>query len=127
VLPCLILLGVWFFDCREALEAIAGTTYPGMRRMNGGDLAPWEAMRGWLAPLTIYRSPLTNQSESQAPLALYVPLLLWFLCARKKLKRPALFYAVAGSMLFLRLYQFAGLPGPIAALTGWNRCNPYRL
>ena len=66
----LVLIGLWYTGARDAIETVRQSVYPGSRRDAGGDMAAWTLMRGWLAPLTVYRVGFLNQSEMQGALLL---------------------------------------------------------
>ena len=122
----LLVLGGWLFDAREAINALLNTQYPGLRRLNGGNSGIWSLVKGWLAPLTIYKVDYLNQCELQGPLTLFIPLLMIFIIRFQNLKTSCMAWGLIFFTLWTFWYQLIGLPAWLATITFWNRCNPPR-
>ena len=121
----LFLLG-WLRDASEAVRTLLETSYPGQRRMSGGTMELWTLVKGWLAPLTIYKVEYQNQCELQGPLSLLFPLAAIWLVRFRELKKSPMAWAVVLFTVWTSCYQLTGFPDWLAALTFWNRCNPPR-
>ncbi len=121
----LFLLG-WLRDASEAVQAVLETSYPGKRRMSGGTMGFWTLIKGWLAPLTIYKVDFLNQCELQGPLSLLFPLAAVWLIRFGELKRSLIAWATVLFTVWTLCYQLFGFPDWLAAATFWNRCNPPR-
>ena len=114
------LLWLWYDGAGAAVSLIAASVYPGQRRLTGGDLPLWALGRGWLAPLTEYKSDYSNQSELQNAMTLFLPLAVLAIRDRE-LRRNFLFAALGGFVLFVLCYQYVGFPPFLARLTGFDR------
>ncbi|MCI6287280.1 MAG: hypothetical protein MR727_00940 [Lentisphaeria bacterium] len=116
----------WESGAAEAVHALLATTYPGQRRCSGGTMGLWTLVKGWLAPLTVYKTGYSNQCELQGPLTLALPLAGWIFFRLKTLKRDWLLWSLVLFTVWSIWYQLIGFPDWLAALTLWDRCNPPR-
>ena len=126
VIVCAALLLGWLHDASDAIRTLMETTYPGRRRMSGGIMDWWTVVKGWLAPLTIYKVDYSNQCELQGPLSLLFPLAAIWIIRFHEMKKNLMAWAVVIFAGWVYLYQMVGLPDWLAAVTFWNRCNPPR-
>lgn len=116
----------WKSGADAAIQSLLATTYPGQRRCSGGTMGLWTLVKGWLAPLTVYKTGYSNQCELQGPLTLALPLAGWILIRFKTLKRDWLLWSLILFAGWNFWYQLIGFPDWLAALTFWDRCYPPR-
>ena len=123
-----VVLGSWYINNSEAIQAMLSSTYPGQRRIYGGRFTLWDAIRGWLAPLTLAKNyGYSNVCELQSYLSYLVPI-AGLLCLKKeKLRFQPVEIAILGFILFTMLYQYASFPEWLGKLSFWNRCSEARV
>lgn len=126
----LLIMGIWWMDARDAVQAIQNTVYPGQRVFEaGGDIDPWFFIKGLLSLQTMYRpTPLMDPSDAGSfifmPLALAVAGVLAF----KIHKKPRLIGIVLSIyMLAVAAYMFSGFNATIAPVIFWGAVTSYRL
>lgn len=124
------ILGCWWLDAREAIQAIQNTVYPGQRVLEaGGDIDPWFFIKGFLSLQTMYRpTPLMDPSDAGSfifmPLALAVAGVLVF---KSHQKTRLLGVVLAIYILAVTTYMFSGLNATIARWSLWGAVTSYRL
>lgn len=124
------LLGPWWVDAREAVDAIRQTLYPGQRMTEvGGDVDVWLALKGWLTPFTLHDPQSPMISADAGSFALFLPVVaLWGVW--QVWRRPQQYGLAVGLLLcFLWIAYFVhvGLPAGLARWTLWGSATSYRM
>ena len=124
-------VGAWWLDARPAVDAMNATVYPGRRvAVTGGALAAADFVRGFENPAHHWRepSPVPNPSEAASFPYLFPVCLAAILAGILRGRRPsALEWALAGFCAWGTLFQFIGMPGPLAKVTLWGRVPETRV
>ncbi|MBO5762324.1 MAG: hypothetical protein J6R85_00475 [Lentisphaeria bacterium] len=123
----LILLLSFWWTCREEIALIARSVYPGRRFDCGGSMVFWESVKGFFAPITIYKIGMGNQSEMQAAQLYWIPLVLGAVWFRRQIRLDGRLLAPVFFLIFAFVYQYIGFPEWFAALTFWRYCTPGRV
>ncbi len=126
IITVLLLTGLWFAAARDAIAAVQQSVYPGHRLVTGGEMPLWTLVRGWLAPLTVYRVGYLNQSEMQGALLLPLAFLVVFAAHYRAVRHDRIVWSIAGFTIWTLWYQHIGFPGWLAGITLWDRCTPAR-
>ncbi len=120
-----VLVAVFAVECREPLQILAGTAYPGQRRIAGGDLsvpALFNAFQTAFLRKDGY-APLGNVCDAASFQFLSPAILLfvaWEAVARKRRPDPVV-AAVGIYTVVLLLHALVGLPGFLARATLLDR------
>lgn len=120
-----LLLCCWYLAVQDVIPLVANAVYPGLRRNPGGEMEWWMAMRGFLAPLTIYKLDFSNQSEMQNAQLLFLPLII-LMFRVQELRRDRIFLLTSIFLSVILFYQYIGFPGWLATATGFDRCTGTR-
>lgn len=115
-----------YADAAAEVRTIMGSVYPGLRNLCGGDMFWWELMKGWLAPLSMYRFGYMNQSEVQGVLSLIFPFAVYIGMYFRRLRDNLTLYAISAFCIFTLIYQHVGIPEWLGELTLWRYCYPNR-
>jgi len=126
-----LLIGSWWLDTTDAIEKIKATIYPGARNaLNGGEINPLWALRGYTNPetLTFGAGPHANQSEISSYILFPLPLLALGLlyCGRLTTNRWTLRACIAFIAAW-SVFRFFGVPLWLAEITLWSRVPSGRL
>ena len=121
------LIALWYCDAAMAVERIAASAYPGMRRECGGGLPWWMSLAGHLSWLTVYKTTFMNQSELQGFFNILPVLAAWCIVNRRRLKAVWTWRMLWIFTLMISVYQFFGFPAWLAEITLWSRCTPIRM
>lgn len=130
-LTALVLLGAWWVDAHDAVQAMRDTIYPGGRSTEaGGDIDRWFLLKGWLSPLSMYinQSSLIVPSDA-ASVVFVLPALLvavvrqWWLDRRFNATSVAL--VLSGS--FIAIFMWLGLPQAVARWSLIGFATTYRM
>lgn len=126
---CMLLLGAWWLDAREAVDAMRQTIYPGQRiTETGGDIDRWFLLKGWLNPLTLHIEAPMVSSEAASFQFLWLGTWVvvgWQSWRARRLDPVA--GALLGFALFALVFQFAGVAPWLARATLWGSVTSYRL
>lgn len=127
----LAVLGAWWADAHDAVQAMRATVYPGQRGAEaGGDIDRWFLLKGWLAPVTMYRdgsSLMGGASDAGSIVLLVVPALaaaLWRWRAQRRIDAVAM--ALCAWLVIALWFLFVGFPPAFAHATGWGSTTTYR-
>ena len=128
-LLCALLMGTWWLDAREAIDAMRNTVYPGQRAaLHGGGL-PWPALlRGYgnLDTLATLQNNVSNASELASYFLLVLPLLLLAL-RHAAYSRRWVGAVIAAFVVIVVLYAVIGFPPALAKLIFWHYVPTNRL
>jgi hypothetical protein len=128
----LLVLGAWWLDAHDAVAALRGTVYPGQRSTEaGGDVDNWFLVKGWLAPVTMYRASSLmpgGASDGGSIVLLVLPLLAAVAWRWRELRRVDAVGAVLVAYLAVILaFMFVGFGPALARWTLWGSATSYRL
>lgn len=126
-----LILGGWWWDAQDAVNAMRSTIYPGGRSTEvGGDIDPWFFMKGWLSPVTMYihQSSLIIPSDASSIVFLLPALWMavirqWWLRRRLDGVSAALLLSTACIMWFM----LVGIPAELARWSWLGSTTTYRM
>ena len=126
-----MLLGFWYVDAKDAIDAMLHSTYPGKRIITGGYFTAWDFVRGWFPfQLVNYNAPISNQSElSSFPnLSFLIVVLIIFGFDKERFIGSKVPVFLLGSVIiFFYIYQYIGFPSWLASVTFLGKSHPPRL
>ena len=126
-----MLLGSWYVDAKDAIDAILNSVYPGKRIVAGGYFTAWDFVRGWFPfQLVNYNAPISNQCElSSFPNLSFLIVILCILGFDKEhfsgSKVPV--FLLGSVIIFFYIYQYIGFPSWLASVTFLGKSHPPRL
>ena len=126
-----VILGSWYLNAKDAIDAILNSAYPGKRIITGGSFVAWDFIRGWFPYQLVNRNaPFSNQCElSSFPnLSFLIISMLIFYFGKEHFsesKLPVLLFG--GVIIVLYVYQYIGFPTWLASVTFLGKSHPSRL
>ena len=126
-----MLLGFWYVDAKDAIDAMLHSTYPGKRIVQGGYFTAWDFVRGWFPfQLVNYNAPFSNQCElSSFPnLSFLIVFLILFGFDKEYFSGSKVPVLLLGSVIvFFYIYQYIGFPSWLASATFFGKSHPPRM
>jgi len=130
IVVLLLILGVWYWDAREVIAAIAATVYPGKRFHPGGGYGMWYVFgSGWWNFYSGYyeNGDVLNICERISYFSLLLPFFVLFICNFKFYAGDWKLWAILGFMFFALTYQIIGFPEFFARITAWGKSHNERV
>ena len=124
-----LILGGWWLDARDAVQAMKSTVYPGQRASEvGGDIDPWFLVKGLTSVVTMYASPdLANPSDTGSFVFLLVPAMLaWGWRSYQGRRLDGVGLVLLGYIGWVLAYMYLGFPPLLARLSLWSSSTSYR-
>ena len=126
-----MLLGFWYVDAKDAIDAMLHSTYPGKRIVQGGYFTAWDFVRGWFPfQLVNYNAPFSNQCElSSFPnLSFLIVFLILFGFDKEHFSGSKVPVFLLGSVIiFFYIYQYISFPSWLASITFLGKSHPPRM
>lgn len=130
VIICLLIIGCWYFDAKDAIVAVANTVYPGKRISFGGGYDLWYVFgSGWWNFYSgrYENGDVINLCERASYFSMILPFFILFISDLKNGIRDWKLLGLAVFVLFAITYQTAGLPNFLAEITLWDRTHNERV
>lgn len=123
-----IIVGAWWLDASETVQAMAQTVYPGQRLTVGGTATLPLILRGFtnIPTLLQLNSMMSNQSEIASFYYLLLPLAALVLLRAVQNSLSALEWSLTVICGVLLYYMFIGFPVALAKYSLWGSSSPYR-